>query len=73
MYNIIFALHVLELNTTYLFFISFYKDKGFCVLCSFVAWEMDLPPDPGARHLAEQRARGSRLLFGASALRPWLF
>ena len=36
-------------------------------------WEMDLLPDPGARHLAEQKARGSRLLFGASTLRPWLF
>ena len=34
---------------------------------------MDLPPDPGARHLAEQEARGSLLLFGASAFRPWLF
>ena len=42
-----------------------------------MAWwadrEMDLPPNPGARHLAEQKARGSRLLVGASALRPWLF
>ena len=27
---------------------------------------MDLPLDLGARYLAEQRARGSRLLFGAS-------
>ena len=28
---------------------------------------MELPPVPGARHLAGQRARGTRLLFGASA------
>ena len=42
-----------------------------------MAWwadrEIDLPPDPGARRLAEQRARGSWHLLGASALRPWLF
>ena len=42
-----------------------------------MAWradrEMDLSPDPGARQLAKQRARRGRLLFGASALRPWLF
>ena len=34
-----------------------------------MAWragrEMDLPPDPGARHLAKQRARRGRLLFGS--------
>ena len=34
---------------------------------------MDLPPDPRARHLAEQKVRGSWLLLGASTLRLWLF
>ena len=32
--------------------------------------EIKLPPDPGSRHLTEQRVRGSQLLFAASTLRP---
>ena len=38
-----------------------------------VSRKMNLPPYPGACHLAKQEARRSRLLFGASALRPLLF
>ena len=34
---------------------------------------MDLLPDTRARPLAEQNDGGSQLLFGISALRPWLF
>ena len=33
---------------------------------------MDLPSVPRARHLAEQKAGGSRILLGASAIRPWM-
>ena len=33
---------------------------------------MDLPSDPGARHLAEQEARRSQLLLVTSAFRPLL-
>ena len=34
---------------------------------------MSRPPDPGAHHLVEKKARGSRFLHGASAFMPWLF